>query len=281
VNQYLIQGPASISVSFGRTSGYMLIKIVEAHQGTLPSDVFPLFANTAMEHESTYEFGERLAQHLGIKIRWLEYDPSKIVNKVSSVEAWREVDFSSALRKGEPFAEMIRRTGFVPTVPFRNCTSYLKAKPMKGFMRAQGYGELEYVVAAGIRADEPWRVSKMRARTDIDFALPLYDAGVTVQDVIKFWKTMPFDLGLDVSPVDNQSPKGNCSLCFLKNAPKLLSLIRDDPSLADWWIEQEASTGTLFRTDRPNYAALKVIALQPQLFDDLPADEAMPCECTD
>lgn len=36
---YKIQGPALISFSGGRTSGYMLHQIVQAHGGTLPDDV--------------------------------------------------------------------------------------------------------------------------------------------------------------------------------------------------------------------------------------------------
>ena len=39
LNPYLIKGPALISFSGGRTSGYMLNHILEAHGGRLPDDV--------------------------------------------------------------------------------------------------------------------------------------------------------------------------------------------------------------------------------------------------
>ena len=274
-NPYLIQGPAQISFSGGRTSGYLLCKIVEAHGGTLPADILTNFANTGKEVEATYVFIQKVAEHLGVKVNWLEYDPSKTANKVSSLVAFREVDFYSASRNGEPFSEMTRRTGHPPNVAFRTCTSFLKHKPMEGFMRSRFPS---YATVAGIRADEPRRVAKMRAREDIDFVLPLAAAGVTVTDVIDFWKSMPFDLELPT--INNETVSGNCDLCHLKSTFKLLHLIREEPARADWWIEQEKN-GKLFRIDRPNYASLKIIAMQPQLFDAEEAEDAQPCECTD
>lgn len=53
VNPYLIEGPALISFSGGRTSAYMLHEILRAHDGTLPPDVYVTFANTGKEREET------------------------------------------------------------------------------------------------------------------------------------------------------------------------------------------------------------------------------------
>ena len=42
-------------------------------------------------------------------------------------------------------------------------------------------------------------------------------------------------------PNDNGvTPFGNCDLCFLKSSKKRLSIIRERPDLARWWIEKEA-----------------------------------------
>ena len=278
INPYLIQGPAQISFSGGRSSAMMLCKIVEAHGGTLPDDVVVSFANTGKEREETLVFVQRVADHLGIKVHWIEYVPNGNEWKMgaTAMDRWREVTFSTASRDGEPFAEMNKRAHGLPTVVHRICTAYLKTKPMDGHLKSLGMRHFSRV--AGIRADEPRRVAKMRARDDVDFVLPLADAGVTAAMVVDFWKAMPFDL--ELPSVNGETIGGNCDLCYLKGAQKLLHLIRQEPARADWWIKQEAS-GKLFRIDRPNYATLKLIATQPQLFDAEESEDAQPCECTD
>ena len=47
---YLVPRPAVVSFSGGRTSGFMLKRIVDA---SLPGDVAAVFANTGMEHPAT------------------------------------------------------------------------------------------------------------------------------------------------------------------------------------------------------------------------------------
>ena len=283
-NPYLIQGPAQISFSGGRSSAYMLCKIVEAHGGTLPKDVIVNFANTGKEREETLVFVQRVADHLGVAVNWVEYRPID----GPQVERYEVVTFATASRNGEPFSEMIRQRQFLPNVMVRTCTQHLKIKPMEGLMRST-LGLMRVPCVSGIRADEPRRVSKMRARADVEFILPLADAGVTAVDVVSFWQAMPFDL--ELPSVNGETIGGNCDLCHLKGMKKLLSLIREEPERANWWIAQETYAANhfvtrnnggswLFRIDRPNYASLKVIATQPQLFDAEEAEDALPCECT-
>ena len=124
--------------------------------------------------------------------------------------------------------------------------------------------------------------------------LPLADAGVREADVIEWWKKQPFDLGIP-------SYAGNCDLCYLKGRAKLIRIIREDPSLADWWIEQEAKVAN--RTDPDGracdstkvfrlgetYAELKAAALADRdLFDEAAAipdqssqSDSFDCHCTD
>ena len=49
INPYKIEGPALISFSGGRTSGFMLHNIIQAHGGKLPDDIHVVFANTGKE----------------------------------------------------------------------------------------------------------------------------------------------------------------------------------------------------------------------------------------
>ena len=71
-NPYRIEGPALISFSGGRTSAFMLFKILEAHGGTLPDDVHVCFANTGKEREETLRFVHECATRWGVRVRWLE-----------------------------------------------------------------------------------------------------------------------------------------------------------------------------------------------------------------
>jgi hypothetical protein len=82
---------------------------------------------------------------------------------------------------------------------------------------------------------------------------------------------------------------GNCDLCFLKPTHQIVSLIKEKPSRADWWIKMEKyaqqndtmkDDGARFRKDRPSYEKLKEFALSQQdMFDT--DEEAIPCFCGD
>ena len=108
--------------------------------------------------------------------------------------------------------------------------------------------------------------------------------GVTAKDVGDFWKNNDFDLQL---PNNNGvTDWGNCDLCFLKGTNKRQTIIREQPHLADWWIEQEAKLTTevgkaaYFRKDAPSYAAMKALAVdQTNIFDNLEVDTSIPCFC--
>lgn len=276
INPYCIEGPAQISFSGGRSSGMMLCKIIDAIRNSTSSydadNLVAAFANTGKECEETLRFVERVANHLGIHVHWVEYRPIDGPQK----DRWTTVDFATASRSGEPFASLTKQRGYLPNPVARICTQHLKIKPMEALMRSLGLKD--YISVAGIRADEPARLAKMRAREDVEFVMPLAEAGVTSADVVAFWKAMPFDLELPT--IAGETVGGNCDLCYLKGMQKIIGLIREKPESADWWIEQETRLGKTFRIDRPNYAALKIIAQRPGLFD-LPDDDARPCECID
>ena len=70
---FLITGPAVISFSGGRTSAYMLWRILQAHGGQLPGDVVVCFANTGREMPATLDFVHECATRWGVHVTWLEY----------------------------------------------------------------------------------------------------------------------------------------------------------------------------------------------------------------
>lgn len=276
MNPYLIEGPAVISFSGGRTSGYMLAKIVEAHGGKLPDDVIPIFANTGKEHEKTLEFVQACSERIA-PVTWIEYGGKDSEGK----KTHRIVDFAAASRNGEPFVRAINDMKIPPNPVARFCTAELKIRPIIEYLR--GLGWESWGCAVGIRADEPRRVAKLRAGTSgvtkdqVSFA-PLADAGATKNDVLAFWDAMPFELDLPIAP-DGDTWAGNCDLCFLKSIGKKVSLIRAEPQRAEWWAQQEESTGNLFRIDQPSYRQMIHIATQPTL--NFESEDIADCACTD
>lgn len=169
---FRIEGPAVISFSGGRTSAYLLRRVLD--EGIRP-DVHVLFENTGKEREETLRFVHEVGVRWGVPIRWLEYRRKWLPRYRSAERAraaaaardavgvagverpqgerepgWAEVDFATASRSGEPFDNLIQLMG-LPNQTTRLCTSELKIRVAKKWMMAQGYDHWTNVV--GIRAD--------------------------------------------------------------------------------------------------------------------------------
>jgi len=269
---FLIEGPAVLAVSGGRSSMKMLRRVLDAHGGELPADVHAVFCNTGMERAETLEFVNECALRWGVPIVWLERDPSRPLHR-----RFREVTYDTASREGEPFAALIRERRFLPNAVMRFCTEELKIFVSRDFMLSRGHASWANVV--GLRRDEPARVMGVRGRSTwkVDNRCPLYDAGVTKADVMTFWKAQPFDLRL-------RPWESNCDLCFMKGRPVRERIMRDRPDLVAWWAEQEFAVGGRFHAHEKGYAAaLEMVRRLPLLPLDLDPDESgtIPCTCTD
>ncbi|MGW9333638.1 hypothetical protein [Bosea sp. NPDC055594] len=265
---YLITGPALISFSGGRTSAFMLWNILQAHGGKLPDDVVVAFANTGKEREETLRFVHECGARWGVPIRWLEWRG----RGGDDADRFAVVDFESAARKGEPFEARINLTGIIPNSFMRICTIDLKLKTMQAFIRRLGWKHC--VNAVGLRRDEGKRVARQMAAPPKgwDVVCPLYEAGVTRDDVMEFWAEQDFDLGL-------QPWEGNCDLCFMKGERILQRIILDDPSRADWWIEQEERVGHLFKKGRRSFAEMRERALSTPVLPLVDPDHEHDAEC--
>lgn len=274
---FLIDEPTVISFSGGRTSAYMLWRVLQANQG-LPEEAIVCFANTGKEEEATLEFVRDCEKNWGVEIHWLEYqddDPK-----------FRRVNFETANRDGQPFEALIKKRNYLPNPVARFCTVELKILTMERYLKSIGIAE--WINMVGIRADEQRRVAKIRndpkgSRGSGERSMPLADANISVADVLSFWSKNNFDLGLP--SVNGKTVHGNCDLCFLKGGEQVLSLIREKPERAVWWAKMEKSitnakiqNGGRFRSDRPSYAEMMTFAQnQTQLFHD----ETIPCFCGD
>lgn len=271
---YRIDGPALISFSGGRTSAYMLHEIVQTHGGTLPDDVLVTFANTGKEMPQTLDFVRDCSERFGVEVVWLEYQPGEHGRR------WKRVDYTSAARHGEPFDALIAARKFLPNVVARFCTQELKIRPMRDFARSLGWEYWTNVV--GLRADERHRVASLKEgalRERWDVETPLSSAGVTKADVSAFWSSRNW--ALDLPSVRDQTPLGNCDLCFLKGAATLVGIMRMFPGLGDWWVAKEAETGGQW-SKRFSYAAMAATAKQPDLLAPLARSSGRlgDCYCT-
>lgn len=276
---FLITGPATIAFSGGRTSAYMLWRILQAHGGRLPDDVVVCFANTGKERPETLDFVRDCAAHWNVHVNWLEFR--------DNVERFEVVNHNSASRNGEPFNALIEKRRYLPNGVTRFCTIELKIRTQQRFIEAT-YGWTTWTSVVGFRADEMRRVNKACARDDTGkgkfrTVAPLAKAGIVKADVMAFWRTQPFDLRL-------QSHEGNCDLCFLKNRAKLRTIMYDRPDLAGWWIAQErrasedfgATSAAGFRPpDRPDYAHLFATREKQEELDFGELDLLDLCYCGD
>ena len=131
---FRIEGPACISFSGGRTSAYMLWRILQAHGGTLPDDVVVCFANTGKEMPETLDFVEECSQRWSVPITWLEYRP-----KIEGKKQFAVVTHATASRNGDPYEAVITDRNYLPNPVTRFCTVELKIRPMHKYLRCLLY----------------------------------------------------------------------------------------------------------------------------------------------
>lgn len=255
---FRIEGPAVVSFSGGRTSAYLLRRILDAHDGALPEGVHAVFANTGREMPATLDFVAEVGARWNVPIAWLEFTARRH-------DGYREVSHNSASRNGEPFAALIAGMSTLPNPVARSCTAEMKVKTIARYVRAE-LGWSHWCNVIGIRADEAHRIPESPPRERWTLAHPLADVGVTKADVLAFWRAQPFDLAL------NGPWEGNCDGCFLKSRAAILRMHGDYPERMHWWAEQEAiprgdGAGKTFRIDREPYAVIaRDVAREPRLF---------------
>jgi len=280
MDPFKIDEPTVISFSGGRTSAYMLWRVLQSNNG-LPDQAKAVFCNTGKEDEATLRFVHDCSVNWGIPITWLEYRVAEVPFEV--------VNFETASRNGEPFSALIKKKNYLPNPVARFCTVDLKILTLERYIKSVGWAEYENMI--GIRADEPRRVAKIRAnpsdgRKGVSRFMPLAQVGVQKEDISQFWKSQDFDLGLP--NIGGVTYHGNCDLCFLKGASQLMSLIAEKPERAVWWAAQEGTIsnahikdGGLFRKDRPSYSQMLKYSEQQDDMFAMGDDESIACFCGD
>lgn len=223
----LPEGNIQIAFSGGRSSAFMLHKILEAN-GNLPDRAVVTFQNTGREFDQTLDFVQKVSDAWSVPVVWLEYNPE-------SEQGFDRVGHNSASRNGKPFKTLIEKKKYLPNVVTRFCTIELKVRVAKKYCMSLGWER--WTNCVGFRADEPHRTNKPAPKERWVVWHPMADAGVTKRDVTEFWLKQPFDLRLE--NVNGKTPEGNCDGCFLKSEAIQAALARDHPERHAWWEQME------------------------------------------
>ncbi len=216
--------PLVISFSGGRTSALMTFLLLAKYVGQ--REILVIFANTGKEREGTLEFINNCDLHFRFNTVWVE-SVAHIGEKKSST--FKVVEFKTANRSGVPFEGMIEKYG-IPNINFPHCSRELKANPVKSYIKSLGWSD--YEIALGMRYDEPKRLTK---KPNVIYPLA-FEFPHTKLMVNKWWHSQPFDLQI-------KEYEGNCDLCWKKSKRKLLTILCENPKIADWWNEMEIKYG--------------------------------------
>lgn len=241
-----------VSFSGGLTSAYMTKWCLDNLSNQY--EIVIVFANTGKEREETLQFVNECDKRWNFNTVWVE----AIVNpEKGKGTLFKVISFESASRKGEPFEEVIKKYG-LPNVRFLHCTRELKTRVIHSYIKSLGWKG--YYTAIGIRKDEIDRINPNYKKER--FIYPLVSLiPSTKLDVNAFWLNQDFTLNL-------KSYEGNCDLCYKKSDRKLLTILKENQSLSEWWqdMEQKYSDCGEFHFYRQNRSILDLIELSKQPF---------------
>lgn len=229
-----------INFSGGKTSALMTILLKPT------DDDIVLFTDTGREHPLTYKFIDDFEIYEGIRVHKISY-------------------------KGG-YEAMVRKGNFLPNQQMRICTTELKIKTAKRWLRDQGIQKFDSYI--GFRADEERRVIGYKQyHKKVNPKFPLFDMGIKKEDVEQYWSIKRYTLNV---------PKilGNCDLCFLKGKAAIITILQHYPELANKWIADEEAIGATYFKDYSYKQLLNIANKQLTLFDLKDQMPAYNCSCT-
>jgi hypothetical protein len=217
-----------VMCSGGRTSMF-LAKYIKENEN-YKNKLF-VFMNTGKEREETLQFADKCDKEFGLNLVYLE---ALVNNEKGKGTVYKIVDFKAASRNGEPFEALLKKYP-LPNNMASNCTRELKQRPIESYIR-DNFKEYDVYRIIGIRADESHRKSNNAIKEKLIY--PLCDEiKVDSKFIRDWWEKQSFDLGL-------KDYEGNCDLCFKKSLKKRLTIIKENPSVADWWEKMENKYGS-------------------------------------
>jgi hypothetical protein len=239
--------------SGGRTSAFLAKYIKENPK--YKNCIF-VFMNTGKEREETLLFADKCDKEFNLDLVYLE---ASINNEKGKGTTYKIVDFQTSSRNGEPFEAMLSKYP-LPNNMASNCTRELKQRPIDAYLR-DNYKDFDIIRIVGIRADEAHRKSVNAENEKVIY--PLCDEiKVDSKFIRTWWEKQSFDLQL-------KDYEGNCDLCFKKSLKKRLTIIKENPNIADWWLKMEKkySSESIPRFDlRTNKSIEQLVEMAKQPF---------------
>jgi len=205
------------SVSAGYSSVMMAIKLKEWFPN---NNIINVMANTSKERKESLHFMNECDKHFKLNLVWLE---AEFHEKGTGV-TYKIVDYKDLKRNGEIFEAGIKKLG-IPSKVNKWCNRDMKLEVLRKYADTV-FDRNNYSIAVGLRTDEMDRVRKDYKTNNVFY--PLIDLGISKKERNKFWNDQPIKISIEAY-------KGNCDLCFAKSNRKLITIIKEEPKLADWW----------------------------------------------
>ena len=258
-NPYRFSGNTLLSFSGGRTSGYMLRKVLDAYDGVLPDNIKVVYANTGREHEGTLQFVDEVSRRWSVPVVWLEFNHGYPYEGAFRRKRWADiVSFETAARNGEPFDRLLESRKIVPDRSRRFCTQELKVATIQRYLNSLGWDTWNNVI--GFRADESMRVRRKIEKENPEgpfrSVFPLVTAGVDEFEVLRAWKSGEYGFDLNIP-----EGCGNCDGCFMFPSERIAENFRRDPEKMQWWVDMESRYGPKTMRHGEPYAEIQERAL--------------------
>jgi 3'-phosphoadenosine 5'-phosphosulfate sulfotransferase (PAPS reductase)/FAD synthetase len=236
-----------VRMSGGRTSGFMGDQFRARPD---QENITYLFSDTGAEHPETYRFLRNMVKHWGIEITCLRV---VITDKIGVGPTYEQVDLKDCKPDLKPFLDMCMKHG-TPTIGAPHCSDKIKTIPAVKYCD-DTFGPGNYIQWLGMRVDEPGRIRQTKEQLDLfgaktsirkEHKQVRYLADIsdyTKPDILDWWSKQPFDLGID-------EHLGNCLFCIKKDTKKVALAAKDEPEMANQFINMIATDGMRFPAAR-------------------------------
>lgn len=226
------------SVSAGYSSVMMAIMLPRWFPD---HNIINVMANTSKERVESLEFMNECDKYFNLNLVWVEAEFHEKGKGVTPTL----VDHENLKIKGEIFEKGIKKFG-IPNKENKWCNREMKLIPLKKYADSV-FGLNNYSIAVGIRVDEMDRVRKDYKTNNVFY--PLLDKGIGTKERNKFWDKQPIKIKIPAY-------KGNCDLCFEKSNRKLITILKEEPHLGDWWHSMIGKYGSIPIDSKPSYNEL-------------------------